>query len=90
MNFDHQRGWIEARIRELASVFAIDVPAYSIMSNHYHLVVRIDRQRTADWTDEEVLRRWTKLFTGPVLVQRYLTTERETMSESEHSRVGVG
>jgi len=29
-NFDHRRGWIETRIRELASVFAIDVAAYAI------------------------------------------------------------
>lgn len=26
----------------------------------------------APWGDDEVLRRWTQLFTGPVLVQRYM------------------
>jgi REP element-mobilizing transposase RayT len=87
-NFEHRRGWIETRIRELASIFAIDVAAYSVMSNHYHIVLRVDEERTADWTEEEVLRRWTQLFTGPLLVQRYLTVARDDMSDSERSRVG--
>ncbi len=69
-NFNHRRGWIESRILELAGVFAIDVAAYSVMSNHYHIVVRIDGERAKKWTDEEVLNRWTQLFTGPLFVQR--------------------
>lgn len=87
-NFDHRRGWIESRIRELASVFAIDVASYAVMSNHYHIVVRIDEERTKGWSDEEVLCRWTKLFTGPLFVQRYLSGARETMSGSDRARVG--
>jgi len=86
-SFEHRRGWIEDRILQLAAIFAIDVAAYSVMSNHYHLVVRVDQKRTEDWSDIEILRRWTQLFTGPLLVQRYLTGDRKTMSESEQARV---
>lgn len=88
MSFEHRRGWIETRMRKLASVFAIDIAAYSVMSNHYHLVVRIDEERTRVWSDEEVLQRWTQLFTGPLFVQRYLTDARSEMSDSELDRVG--
>ena len=42
------------------------------MSNHYHLVVRIILDEPAGWSDDEVLGRWTALFRGPILVQRYL------------------
>ena len=34
-------------------------------------MVRVDALRAAEWSDDEVLRRWTALFTGPLLVQRY-------------------
>jgi hypothetical protein len=48
-NIAHRRGWIEARIRQLASVFTIDVAAYAVMSNHYHIVLKIGRARPVAW-----------------------------------------
>jgi len=87
-NFDHRRGWIEIRIRELASVFAIDVAAYAVMSNHYHIVVRIDADRAVGWDDNEVLARWTRLFTGPAVVQKYRSDARDSMSDGELSILG--
>jgi len=32
----------------------------------------VDAERAQAWSDDEVLRRWTKLYTGPELVQQYL------------------
>jgi REP element-mobilizing transposase RayT len=86
-NFDHRRGWIETRIRELASVFTIDVSAYAVMSNHYHAVLRVDKARALALNDEAVLRRWTQLFTGPLLVQRFLSEARSQMGEAERAKV---
>ena len=45
-NFDHRKTWILERLRLLSEVFAIDLCAYAVMSNHYHLVVRLDPERT--------------------------------------------
>ncbi|WP_165741584.1 transposase [Candidatus Thiosymbion oneisti] len=87
LNFDHRRGWIVERIQQLAGLFAIDVAAYAVMSNHYHIVVRIDRERVLEWSIEEVLRRWTALFTGPLLVTRYLSASRGSMSRAEIAEV---
>jgi REP element-mobilizing transposase RayT len=70
-NFEHRRGWIVERLHKLAALFAIDVAAYAVMSNHLHIVVRVDAERALAWDRDEVLRRWTTLFTGPELVQRY-------------------
>jgi hypothetical protein len=71
-SFEHRRGWIAERIRVLSGIFAMDVAAYAVMSNHYHLVLHIDSGRAEAWSDEEVLRRWTRLFRGPEPVRRWL------------------
>lgn len=86
-SYDHRRGWIESRIRELASVFTIDVAAYAVMGNHYHAVLRVDAARAAALDDEAVLRRWTLLFTGPLLVQRFLGDARSAMGQAELAKV---
>jgi hypothetical protein len=46
------------------------------MSNHYHVVVHVDINRAESWSVEEVLLRWARLFTGPLLVQRYWLYQR--------------
>jgi REP element-mobilizing transposase RayT len=86
-SFEHRRGWIADRIRQLAHVFAIDVAAYAVMSNHYHLVVRVDAHRALGWETEEVLQRWTQLFTGPPLVTRFLSAARAEMVPAERDAV---
>jgi len=86
-SFEHRRQWIADRIKLLCSVFAVDLCAYAIMSNHYHIVVRIDVEKVREWSDEEVARRWLQVFTGPLLMHQYLgnadltDTELERVSE---------
>jgi len=82
-SYEHRREWIAQRIKQLAGIFAIDIAGYAAMSNHAHVVVRIDRERALSWSVDEVLERWTTLFTGPLLVSRYLSNDREGMSEAE-------
>jgi hypothetical protein len=60
--YDHRKQFIQDRLEALAGVFAIDVMAYAIMSNHFHLVLRTRPDIVAQWSDEEVARRWWALF----------------------------
>jgi REP element-mobilizing transposase RayT len=69
-DFSHRRLWIENRLAKLATVFAIELLAYAIMSNHYHVVVRIAEDRAGQWTDDEVIERWGKLFKLPEELDR--------------------
>src|SRR5690606_22947654 len=43
-----------------------------VMSNHYHLVVRINAERMVVWDEREVAARWMKIFTGPPIVHTWL------------------
>jgi hypothetical protein len=61
-DYEHRRQWIADRIRELAKVFAVSVYGYAVMSNHYHVVVRVDPDMTARWSNEEIADRWVALF----------------------------
>ena len=79
--YEHRRQWIVNRVRLLCSVFAIDLCAYAVMSNHYHLVVKLNPDETEYWDDRETLQRWTQLFKGPLLVQKYL--EGSPLSQHE-------
>ena len=83
-NFEHRRQWIVDRIKLLCSVFAVDLCAYGIMSNHYHVVVRIDVDEAKQWTDQEVARRWMQIFSGPLLMHQYLGNADLTESELEY------
>ncbi|MBB1269111.1 transposase [Shewanella sp. SR44-3] len=74
-NYDHRRGWIESRLLELEAVFAIDVAAFAVMSNHLHVVLRIDIEIANRWTDREVLEQWHKLFNGDEITQKFVKGE---------------
>ncbi|MDP6413549.1 MAG: transposase, partial [Gammaproteobacteria bacterium] len=50
------------RIKQLAAQFSVEICAYAIMSNHYHLVLHVDSEKALAFNDEEVIKRWTALF----------------------------
>lgn len=74
-NFDHRRGWVENKLLSLSQVFAIDVCAYSIMSNHTHMVLFVDEATAKLWSSREVVERWHQLFKGTLITQQYCRGE---------------
>ena len=70
-SYEHRRQWIEDKLLALAEVFALDVCAYAVMSNHYHVVLHVDNQEADSWDTEEVIERWHQLFSGNVFSQRH-------------------
>jgi hypothetical protein len=51
-SYDHRRQWILDRLKELIGSFSIDRCGYALMSNHYHLVLFVDRDAVKAWTLE--------------------------------------
>jgi REP element-mobilizing transposase RayT len=49
----------------LCQIFAIDLLAYAIMSNHYHIVVRLNPSKSETWSDVEIKERWRRIFSMP-------------------------
>ena len=80
-SYEHRRQWIEDRLLALTDIFAIDIAAYAIMSNHYHVILHINREQAAIWSEPEVITQWHKLFNGSVLSQRY--TQGEDLDKAE-------
>jgi hypothetical protein len=48
------------------------------MSNHYHLVIHVNKVAADTWSMDEVIDRWYRLFNGHLLVDRFLTEETVT------------
>lgn len=41
--YEHRRGWVRDRLKELGELFGMEVFSYAVMSNHLHLAVRTER-----------------------------------------------
>jgi hypothetical protein len=74
-DYSHRKLWVVERLEQLCSIFSIEVCAYAVMSNHYHLVLYVDADRARQWTQQEVIERWSRLFQAPTLVQRWQSGE---------------
>ena len=82
-NFDHRKRWFLERLRQAADAFAIDVCAYAILSNHFHVVLRVDAARAAALSDNAVLLRYGKFF------PRVARAVRELPEAAQSTRIAL-
>ncbi|QPG04835.1 transposase [Salinimonas marina] len=87
-SFEHRRQWVEDRLLFLADVFCVDVCAYAVMSNHTHVVLRINKDKADSLSVNEVIRRWHKLYKGMLIARRFVNpAECDSLSEAETETV---
>ena len=88
-SYEHRRSWLEDKLLELSNIFAIDIAAYAIMSNHYHAVLHINAQRAKSWSDQEVAERWHSLFKGTQFSRKFVRGEPLSDAEWIYLRISL-
>ena len=49
-DYGHREEWTRERFEQSASIFAIDICGYAVMSNHLHVTVRSRPDLVRDWS----------------------------------------
>jgi REP element-mobilizing transposase RayT len=88
-NYEHRRQWLEDRLLSLAQIFSIDLCAYAVLHNHYHVVLHINQERAHTWSGHEVVERWHQLFAGTSLTQRYAKGDSLDKAELEAIEIKI-
>lgn len=83
LSYEHRRQWIEDKILKLAAIFAVDICAYAVMSNHYHIVFHINKNQAESWNETEVVERWHRLYKGNLLSQKLLRGQKLNAAERQ-------
>jgi len=71
-SYEHRRSWIVDKIKALSSIFCIDICAYAVMNNHYHLVLKIDVDKAKSLTQKDIISRWCQITKGHAVATKYM------------------
>ncbi len=82
-SYQHRRGWIEQKMYELAKIYCIDICSYAIMSNHYHLVVYIDKKEAEQLSLVEVVNRWGMVHKLPEIITHWQAGSLTSKAEGD-------
>ncbi|MBX2858701.1 MAG: transposase [Cellvibrionaceae bacterium] len=87
-NYDHRKQWVVSRLKFLSYIYAVDICAYAVMSNHYHVVLHVDKARALSWSKEQVVERWMQVYAGDTLVDRW-QEDPESLNADALAQVNV-
>ncbi len=74
-SFEHRRVFIESELLRLGQVFFLDIAAYAVMSNHFHIVLFIDQEAQKAASTLDIVTRWHQLHQGNIVSEKFLNNE---------------
>lgn len=86
-SYEHRRHQIEHDLLKLASIFYIDVAAFAILSNHYHVVLHVDQEAACKADPKDIVRRWHQLYKSKEVSQKYI--EGEQLQPHEFNQLNI-
>ena len=84
-SYEHRRHQIEHDLLRLASIFCIDIAAFAVLSNHYHLVLHVNRDRARNADAKDIVRRWHQLYKPKEVSQKFINGE--PLEPHEHKQL---
>ena len=64
------RGMLQKQMQQIAEFCGVEIVTFCILSNHFHLLVRVPDKNRVRVSDEELLRRFHVLYPNPTKYQR--------------------
>lgn len=61
-NHEHRKAWLQELLELAATYFVIDMLSFSILSNHFHVILRNRPDRRDELSPEEIARRWLMVY----------------------------
>ena len=80
-DYSHRKSWIESRMIELCDIFSVEIYAYAVMDNHYHIVLYVDPLLPEKWSKEDIAERWLKAY-SPRLNNPKFAKQRELKKQA--------
>ncbi len=82
-SYQHRSGWVERQLLKQSRAFCVDVAGYAVMSNHYHVIVKVDPDLAASLSSEAILARWQQLYRLNPLMARFKAGNVLTAAEKD-------
>ena len=86
-SYEHRRHQIEHDLLRLASIFYIDVAAFAVLSNHYHVVLHVDREAARNADAKDIARRWHQIYKPKEVTRRFV--DGEYLESHERNQIDV-